>query len=65
MKRMINWDLFSHPEAVEFNASTPAKQKQILEKQWQTYMNTQDCWISFYEWKKNISEKTASPNDGL
>ena len=57
MKRMINWDLFSHPDAVEFNASVPAEQKQSLAKEWQSYMNNQDCWISFYEWRKNISEK--------
>ena len=57
MKRMINWDLFSHPDAVEFNALVPAEQNQILAKEWQSYMNDQDCWIFFYEWKKNVSER--------
>ena len=62
---MINWDLFSHSDVVEFNASVPVEQKQSLAKEWKSYMNNQDCWISFYEWRKNISEKTASRNDGL
>jgi len=49
---MINWDLFTNPEAKEFYLSTPSKEKQRLSKEWKEYMSKNDCWISFYEWKK-------------
>ena len=59
MKRMINWDLFTHLETIEFNASVLAVQKQILPQEWQSYMLDQNCWISFYEWKRNLSKKNV------
>jgi hypothetical protein len=52
IKKMTNWDLFTNPESEEFNKNTPEKEKQRLAKLWKEYMNKNQCWISFYEWKK-------------
>jgi hypothetical protein len=49
MKRMINWDLLTHPETIEFNASASIEKKHNLAQDWQSYMAVQNYWISFYE----------------
>jgi hypothetical protein len=58
IKRMLNWDLFTHPQAKEFNATTSAELKKYLSEQWKTYMTIKDLWISFYEWYR-LSQKEA------
>jgi len=48
MKKMINWDFFTHPKDFEFNSNTSATKKQILSQKWKDYMQKNDCWLSFY-----------------
>jgi hypothetical protein len=58
IKRMLNWDMFTHLQAKEFNATTSAELKKDLFEQWKTYMTIKDLWISFYEWYR-LSQKEA------
>jgi hypothetical protein len=51
MKGMLNWDLFSHPDAERFSKSISDKEKLALSTNWQEYMTKNNVWISFYEWK--------------
>jgi hypothetical protein len=52
IKKMLNWDLFTHPETSDFNISTTDEEKTKLSKDWQNYISEKDIWISFYEWKR-------------
>jgi hypothetical protein len=52
IKKMLNWDLFTHPETSDFNISTSDEEKTRLSKDWQNYISEKDTWISFYEWKR-------------
>lgn len=47
IKRMLNWDLFTHPQDKEFNATTFAELKKDLSEQWQTYMTIKICGYPF------------------
>jgi hypothetical protein len=49
-KKMLNWDLFTHPQTIEFNQSTSCEKKLEMSASWQTYMKDNKCWLSFYEW---------------
>ena len=51
IKRMLNWDLFTHPDSKKFNLDTSAEEKHFLSSQWKEYMELTSSWISFYEWK--------------
>lgn len=51
MKEMLNWDLFTHPEAENFARTVPDKEKPVLSRQWQDYMAEKNVFISFYERK--------------
>jgi tetrahydromethanopterin S-methyltransferase subunit G len=51
IKKMTNWYLFTNPESEEFK-STPEKEKERLSKAWKEYMEENQCWISFFEWRK-------------
>jgi hypothetical protein len=53
IKKMTNWDLFTNPEADEFHISTPSHEKQKLASDWKEYMQKNECWLSFYSWKKS------------
>lgn len=55
MKAMLNWDLFTNPEAKEFGMSHTIDEKRKLAEDWKRYMEVNNSWISFYEWKKNVS----------
>lgn len=64
MKEMLNWDLFTHPKADSFARNTSNKEKVRLATQWKDFMDTEDIFISFYEWKnqQKIFPKTCSKN---
>ena len=56
---MINWDLFTNPEAEQFDRShTPEENKELVED-WKHYMEINNSWISFYEWKNNVAPKSC------
>lgn len=55
MKEMLNWDLFTNPKVEEFGKSHTIEKKRKLTEDWKHYMEVHSSWISFYEWKKNIS----------
>ena len=38
MKRMIIWDLFTHPDAKEFNLTTSLAEKTIISLRWKEYV---------------------------
>jgi hypothetical protein len=59
IKKMTNWDLFTNPEAEEFHKITPSKDKQRLSEDWKEYMQKNNYWISFYEWKKSRQQLTV------
>jgi hypothetical protein len=61
IKKMLNWDLFTHPESNEFNLSIPKEEKTRLSQEWQTFISENNLWISFYVWKTKIT-KSCSPN---
>jgi len=52
MKAMLNWDLFTHSSSEIFALNTSQKEKIDLSKEWQSYMNKRDMFISFYQWKR-------------
>lgn len=55
MKSMLNWDLYTNPQADEFDQNyTPIKKKQFAED-WKHYIEMNNTWISFYSWKDNIA----------
>jgi hypothetical protein len=39
IKKMINWDLFTHLESSEFNLSTSDEEKSSLSQEWKTYIS--------------------------
>ena len=55
MKTMLNWDLFTHPEVEQFGLNHTIEEKIILSQDWKRYMEVTNSWISFYEWKRNVS----------
>jgi hypothetical protein len=59
MKEMLHWDLFTHPKADSFAQKTPNEEKVNLALQWKNFMEAEDTFISFYEWK---NKKTILPN---
>lgn len=67
IKKMTNWDLFTNPEANEFHISTPSHTKQKLASDWKEYMQKNECWLSFYSWKKSsqslASQVIGEPSD--
>lgn len=55
MKAMLNWDLYTNPQANEFDQNhTPVEKKQFAED-WKHYMEINNTWISLYSWKDNIA----------
>jgi hypothetical protein len=52
IKKMTNWDLFTNPESSHFEKLTSEKEKEKLSILWKNYMIQEDCWISFFEWRK-------------
>jgi hypothetical protein len=38
IKNMLNWDLFTHPDAEQFSKTTPDNEKVALSMAWQNYM---------------------------
>jgi len=52
IKKMLNWDLFTHPESKEFNLSIPKEEKTRLSQEWQTFISEKNLWISFYVWRQ-------------
>jgi hypothetical protein len=59
MKEMLNWDLFTHPRANSFTRRASDKEKVNLALQWKNFMNSEEIFISFYEWelqKENFSK---------
>lgn len=55
MKAMLNWDLYTNPQADEFDKNYTPKNKKELAEDWQHFMEMNNTWISFYSWKDNIS----------
>lgn len=52
MKNMLNWDLHTQPEAESFDLSNSYPKKIKLSHEWKAYMQKNNIWLSFYEWKK-------------
>ena len=52
MKNNLNWDVYTHLEAREFNLSKTSEQKFTLYLEWKDYMEVSNSWISIYAWKK-------------
>ena len=52
IKKMLNWNLFTHPESKEFNLSIPKEKKTCLSQEWQTFISEKNLWISFYVWRQ-------------
>jgi hypothetical protein len=50
MKEMLNWDLFTHPKAEAFAKKTSNEEKIELALQWKHFMDSEEIFISFYEW---------------
>ena len=50
MKDMLNWDLFTHPNAEAFAENSSYEEKVNLSKEWKDFMDKKDIFISFYEW---------------
>ena len=48
IKKMLNWDLFTHPETFDFNISTSDKEKTKLSNDWKNLIVEKDTWIYFY-----------------
>lgn len=59
MKRMINWNLFTHPHALEFNSAISNEQKRVLAKKWQPYMKEKDFWISSMSGNPKLKAKMS------
>lgn len=55
MKDMLNWDLYTNPQAEEFEQTYILEQKRQLATYWKHYMETNNMWISFYSWKDKIA----------
>ena len=70
MKDMLNWDLFTHPNAEAFAENNSYEEKVNLSKEWKDFMDKKDMFISFYEWKiqrtfsipRNCSKKALKPH---
>jgi hypothetical protein len=63
MKNMLNWDLYTHPRAQEFAASTTLEEKIDLANKWKAYMEKNHLYLSFYEWyHTQLSLKPLKPS---
>ena len=47
---MLNWDLFTHPKVEAFAKKTSNEEKIELALQWKHFMDSEEIFISFYEW---------------
>jgi hypothetical protein len=59
MKDMLNWDLFTHPNAEAFAENSSYEENINLSKEWKDFMDKTDIFISFYEW--NIQRTFSIP----
>lgn len=59
MKQMLNWDIYTHPEADAFGSSHSPEEKVKLANEWKKYMEKKEIWISFYSWKKVRESETV------
>jgi len=64
IKKMLNWDLFTHPESSKFNISTSNKEKTCFSSEWHTYISKNNLWISFYEWKRKSKNSAVQMMEG-
>ena len=64
IKKMLNWDLFTHLESIEFNLSTSDQEKACLSQEWQTYISKNNIWIYFYEWKRKSQNLAVQMMEG-
>lgn len=55
MREMLNWDLFTNPQAKEFDHTYSPQAKKTLAEEWKHYMEVNNSWISFYSWEDNIA----------
>jgi len=55
MKAMLNWDLYTNPQADEFDQNYTLVEKKQFTEDWKHYMEMNNTWISFHSWKDNIS----------
>jgi len=60
MKEMLNWDLYTHPEAREFSKRTSNEEKIKLAQDWKNFMEKENMYISFYEWRRTTILKKAN-----
>ena len=63
MKEMLNWDIYTHPEAKSFGLTHSSEEKLILSQEWKKFMDKSNSWISFYVWKNMKQTENVLMND--
>jgi hypothetical protein len=53
IKKMLNWDLFTHPESSEFNLSTSDEEKSSLSQDWKHIFHKMTSRFLFMNGKEN------------
>ena len=56
---MLNWDIYTHPEADSFGLTHSCEENIRLSKEWKQYMEIKNVWISFYSWKRLKQSETV------